>query len=140
MVIAVVPDGTDPETFNPYVTAYLDSPIMSDWLQTFLDNAEVILVMAGDMSTLQELSTALWYSTTIRPVPIVVAGQTARLLVTYLRAEDWLPDSDSRPLDFLHEIDTPADLGNVTAVVASDLSAFLMDAVRLGVRLPFDDA
>ncbi|RKN48220.1 LOG family protein [Micromonospora endolithica] len=109
-VVAVTLAGMAWGDFNPYVTAVTHQPNMGARMHTYLDNAEVIVSMSGGVGTLHELTAALWYAGNIRPVPVVVAGPTARRLLTFLRDERWVYSSPTRPLDFLHETDSAADL------------------------------
>lgn len=108
--VAVTLEGVDWGSFNPYVTTATYAPTMGARMHTYLDNAEVIVSMAGGVGTLHELTAALWYATNIRPVPVVVAGPTARRLLAFLRTERWVYASPTRPLDFLHEIDSAEDV------------------------------
>ncbi|MET8283556.1 LOG family protein [Micromonospora sp. NPDC005174] len=109
-VVAVTLAGTAWGAFNPHVTTVTHQPTMGARMHTYLDHASVIVSMAGGVGTLHELTAALWYAGNIRPVPVVVAGPTARRLLAFLRDERWVYSSPTRPLDFLHEVDSAADL------------------------------
>jgi uncharacterized protein (TIGR00725 family) len=112
-IVAVTLDGVDWGPFNPHVTEAVHLPSMGARLHAFLDQTDVVIAMGGGVGTLHELTAALWYAGNIRSLPVVVAGPTARRLVAFLRHERWLYSSPTRPLDFLHEIDTAVALAPV---------------------------
>lgn len=116
-VTAVSLAGTDWGDFNPYVTGSAYLPSMGARMHTYLDNAALIVAMAGGIGTLHELTAALWYAGNVRPVPVVVAGDTARRLLAFLTAERWVYASPTRPLGYLHEIDTVEDLKSIIRAV-----------------------
>ena len=109
-VIAVTLDGMDWGPFNTHVTSAMYLPSMGERMHTYLDNAAIIVAMAGGVGTLHELTAALWYAGNIRPVPVVIAGPAAKLLMMFLRTERWIYASPTRPLGFLHEIDDASQL------------------------------
>ncbi|MEV6350078.1 LOG family protein [Actinoplanes sp. NPDC051851] len=109
-VVAVSLQNMPWGAFNPHVTDTILLPTMGERMHSFLDTADVIVAMAGGIGTLHELTAALWYASNIRPVPVVIAGATARRLLGFLRAERWLYESPTRPLAFLHHIDRATDL------------------------------
>ena len=90
--------------FNPYVTTTVYAPTMGARLHAYLDDADLVVAMGGGVGTLHELSAALYYATTIRSVPVQLLGPTACRLSAFLRAEGWLTESPTRPLDFLREL------------------------------------
>jgi uncharacterized protein (TIGR00725 family) len=109
-VVAVSLQGMPWGAFNPHVTDTILLPSMGERMHTFLDTVDIVVAMAGGVGTLHELTAALWYAGNIRQVPIVIAGATARRLLTFLRDERWIYASPTRPLGFLHEVDHAADL------------------------------
>jgi uncharacterized protein (TIGR00725 family) len=109
--------------FNPHVTDTILLPTMGDRMHTFLDTADVVVAMGGGIGTLHELTAALWYAGNIRPVPVVIAGATARRLLSFLRSERWVYESPTRPLAFLHQIERATDLIPHLAARAADQSA-----------------
>ena len=110
VIVAVTLAGMDWGAFNPHVTTATHQPSMGARMHTYFDNAQVIVSMAGGVGTLHELTAALWYAGNIRAVPIVVAGPTAHRLLNFLRQERWLYESPTRPLDYLHEIESASEL------------------------------
>ncbi|MEV6425051.1 LOG family protein [Streptomyces sp. NPDC051662] len=109
--------------FNPYVTDVEYAPTMGDRLHAYLDDADLVLVMGGGVGTLHEVTAALYYATTIRPVPVRLLGPAARRLGAFLRAEQWLVEGPTRPLGFL------ADLPDIAAL-EKDLAAFTSGSLR----------
>lgn len=61
---------------------------------------------------------ALYYATTIRPIPVRLLGPAACRLGDFLRAEQWLVQGPTRPLGFLAALPDVAalekDLTNLT--------------------------
>ncbi|MFJ9430962.1 LOG family protein [Streptomyces sp. NPDC101490] len=92
--------------FNPYATASVHLPDLGTRLNHYLDHADLVVAMGGGIGTLHELTAAVYYATTIRPVPIVLAGTTALRLLAFLREEKWLYETPARPLGFLHATET----------------------------------
>jgi uncharacterized protein (TIGR00725 family) len=90
--------------FNRYVTDSVLLGTMGERLDTFLEKADIVVAMGGGIGTLHEMSAAIWYAGNIRALPVVIAGRTARRLVTFLRAEKWIYESPTRPVGFLHEV------------------------------------
>ncbi len=60
--------------------------------------------MGGGVGTLHEVAAALYYATTIRPIPVRLLGPTAGRLGTFLRSEGWLTETPTRPLGFLRTL------------------------------------
>jgi uncharacterized protein (TIGR00725 family) len=89
--------------FNPYVTEPVYAHGMGQRMTDLVERSDVIVAMAGGVGSLHELTAALWYSGNIRKVPILVLGDTAHRLITFLKQERWLYESPTRPLDFLHD-------------------------------------
>ncbi|MFD3678582.1 LOG family protein [Streptomyces sp. NPDC058613] len=96
--------------FNPHVTDVVYAPTMGMRLHAYLDDVDLVVVMGGGVGTLHEVTAALYYATTIRPVPVRLLGPAARRLGTFLRDEQWLVEGPTRPLGFL------ADLPDVAAL------------------------
>ncbi|MGY3337244.1 uncharacterized protein (TIGR00725 family) [Streptomyces filamentosus] len=92
--------------FNPYATASVHLPDLGARLNHYLDHADLVVAMGGGIGTLHELTAAAYYATTIRPVPVVLAGATALRLLAFLREEKWLYETPTRPLGFLHTVET----------------------------------
>ncbi|MFI9724650.1 LOG family protein [Streptomyces sp. NPDC052396] len=97
-------DRPDWGALNPYVTTTVYSPTMGARLHAYLDDVDLVVAMGGGVGTLHELSAALYYATTIRPLPVRLLGPTARRLSAFLRAEGWLTEMPTRPLGFLLEL------------------------------------
>ncbi|MFE2556743.1 LOG family protein [Streptomyces sp. NPDC059352] len=87
--------------FNLYATASVHLPDLGARLNHYLDHADLVIAMGGGIGTLHELTAAAYYATTIRPVPVVLAGDTALRLLAFLREEEWLYETPTRPLGFL---------------------------------------
>ncbi|MQA26744.1 MAG: DNA transporter [Micromonosporaceae bacterium] len=121
-VVAVTLDGVDWGEFNPYVNDATRQPSMGARLHTFLDDADLVVAMAGGVGTLHELTAALWYAGNIRPVPVAVAGPTARRLLDFLRAHQWIYASPTRPLDFLHEVSSADELRPIVAAITDPVA------------------
>lgn len=92
--------------FNPHTTRSVHLPDLGARLQHYLESADLIVAMGGGVGTLHELTAALYYATTVRPVPICLAGSTALRLLAFLREEKWLYETPTRPLGFLTTADT----------------------------------
>ncbi|SEO74225.1 SLOG cluster 4 domain-containing protein [Actinacidiphila rubida] len=104
-VIAVTLAGRpDWGPFNPYATRQVFAETMGARLHAYLDDADLVVAMGGGVGTLHEVTAALYYATTIRPVPIRMLGPTASRLEEFLRAELWLQQTPTRPLDFLRSL------------------------------------
>ncbi|MGW2282863.1 SLOG cluster 4 domain-containing protein [Streptomyces sp. NPDC001770] len=118
-VTAVTLDGQDWGPFNPYVTDVVYAQTVGDRLHAYLDDADLVVVMGGGVGTLHEVTAALYYATTIRPVPVRLLGPAACRLGAFLRTERWLVEGPTRPLGFLTGLpDTAAleqDLATLTA-------------------------
>ncbi|GAA2494037.1 hypothetical protein Ahu01nite_033710 [Winogradskya humida] len=110
-VAAVTLDGMRWGEFNPHVTEARLLATMGERMHAFLDEADVIIAMAGGIGTLHEMTAAIWYAGNIRAVPVVIAGATAQRFTSFLRRQGWIYASPTRPLGFLHEISDIADLG-----------------------------
>lgn len=105
-VIAVSHQGMNWGPHNPYVTDVIDLPDLGSRLMYFLQDADVVVGMAGGVGTLHELTAALWYSGNVRPVPVIIVGAGAIRLVSFLREEHWLFETATRPLGFLTTAET----------------------------------
>ncbi|MBB5939249.1 hypothetical protein [Streptomyces zagrosensis] len=79
-------------------------PTVGARLDAYLGDADQVVAMGGGVGTLYELTAALYYATTIRPVPVRLLGPTACRLRTFLRTEGWLTESPTRPMGFLREL------------------------------------
>ncbi|MFI8102681.1 LOG family protein [Streptomyces sp. NPDC086023] len=87
--------------FNPHATTSVHLPDLGTRLNHYLDHADLVVAMGGGIGTLHELTAAMYYATTIRPVPIFLAGSSALRLLVFLREEKWLYETPTRPLGFL---------------------------------------
>ncbi|MFD8967314.1 LOG family protein [Streptomyces sp. NPDC059568] len=94
--------------FNPYVTDEVHLPDLGARLNHYLGHADLVVVMAGGVGTLHELTAAIYYAGNIRPVPVWITGTTALGLLTFLRRERWLLETPTRPLEFLSPIASAA--------------------------------
>jgi uncharacterized protein (TIGR00725 family) len=104
--------------FNPYVKQAVHAPDMGERLMGLLGAADVIVGMGGGIGTLHELASAIYYAGNIRRVPVMVVGPSACRLHDFLRAERWLYESPTRPLDFLYTApELPAFLRLVDKIV-----------------------
>jgi len=100
--------------FNPYVKEASHAPNMGERLMRLIGTADVIVGMGGGIGTLHELTSAIYYAGNIRRVPIMIVGPSACRLHDFLRAERWLYESATRPLDFLY---TAPDLAEFQRLV-----------------------
>ncbi|MFF5423729.1 MULTISPECIES: LOG family protein [unclassified Streptomyces] len=87
--------------FNPHASMSVHLPDLGARLNHYLDHADLVVAMGGGIGTLHELTAAMYYATTIRPVPIFLAGASALRLLAFLREEKWLYETPTRPLGFL---------------------------------------
>ncbi|QNP72196.1 LOG family protein [Streptomyces roseirectus] len=94
--------------FNPYITDEVHLPDLGTRLNHYLDAADLVIAMGGGVGTLHELTAALYYASTLRPVPVWITGPTALGLLAHLRREKWLFETPTRPLDFITSITSPA--------------------------------
>lgn len=90
--------------FNPHVTDEVHLPDLGARLNHYLDAADLVVAMGGGVGTLHELTAAVYYAGTIRPVPVWVTGRTALGLLVFLRRNKWLFETPTRPLGFLHQV------------------------------------
>jgi uncharacterized protein (TIGR00725 family) len=90
--------------FNPHVTEAVHLGSLGARLDHYLGAADLVVAMGGGVGTLHELTAAIHYAGSIRPVPVWLVGPTALLLLAFLRREKWLFESPTRPLDFLTPI------------------------------------
>ncbi|QMU74595.1 DNA transporter [Streptacidiphilus sp. PB12-B1b] len=93
--------------FNRHATISVHLPDLGARLNYYLEHADLIVAMGGGVGTLHELTAALYYATTIRPVPVFVTGPTALRLLAFLREEKWLFETPTRSLGFLSAIESP---------------------------------
>ncbi|MFC5665883.1 LOG family protein [Kitasatospora misakiensis] len=105
--------------FNPHATMSVHLPDLGARLNHYLDHADVIVAMGGGVGTLHELTAALYYATTIRPVPVCVAGPAALRLLAFLHEEKWLFETPTRPLGFLRAAATAEDFRTHLATLDS---------------------
>ncbi|MFJ5104764.1 LOG family protein [Streptomyces sp. NPDC088554] len=110
LVTAVTLIGKHDEwgAFNLYTTTSVHLPDLGARLNHYLDHADLVVAMGGGVGTLHELTAAMYYATTVRPVPIFLAGASARRLLTLLREEEWLYETPTRPLGFLSTAESAA--------------------------------
>lgn len=133
-VIAVTVRGKQAwGAFNPYVEDAVYAPDMGTRLNTMIGGSDLVIAMGGGVGTLHELTAALWYAGNIRKIPVVAAGTTAARLIQYLRAERWLYESPTRPLDFLHTATTETEL----RILISRLSQLATCRDSMGSSPPF---
>lgn len=92
--------------FNPHTTSSVHLHDLGARLNHYLRYADVIVAMGGGVGTLHELTAALYYATTIRPVPVFLAGPSALRLLAFLREEKWLYETPTRPLGFLTAVES----------------------------------
>ncbi|MFZ3499295.1 LOG family protein [Streptomyces sp. 5.8] len=102
--------------FNPHTTASVHLLDVGARLNHYLDNADLVVAMGGGVGTLHELTAALYYATTIRPVPVCLAGPASLRLLAFLREERWLFETPTRPLGFLS---TAKSVDNFRSVLAT---------------------
>lgn len=109
-VSAVTLAGKDAEwgAFNPHVSSAVHLLDIGSRLNYYLEDADLVVAMGGGVGTLHELAAALYYSSTIRPVPVWLAGETALRLLAFLRHARWLFETPTRPLGYLTPIDSAA--------------------------------
>ncbi len=94
--------------FNAHVTAEVHLPNLGARLTHYLDQADVVVAMGGGVGTLHELTAALYYAGSIRPVPVWLVGPAALRLLAFLQREKWLVETPTRPLGFLSAIASEA--------------------------------
>ena len=94
--------------FNAHVTEAVHLPSLGARLDHYLDSADLVVAMGGGVGTLHELTAAIYYAGSIRPVPVWLVGPTALRLLAFLRQEKWLFESPTRPLGFLTPIASAA--------------------------------
>jgi uncharacterized protein (TIGR00730 family) len=104
--------------FNEYVTEAIHLPDVGSRLNHYLDQADLFVAMGGGVGTLHELTTAIYYAGSIRPVPVWLVGPTALRLLVFLRREKWLFESATRPLGFLTPIASAAVFATELAKLA----------------------
>ncbi|MFD3804417.1 LOG family protein [Streptomyces sp. NPDC058619] len=92
--------------FNPHATSSVHLPNLGARINHYLAHADLIVAMGGGVGTLHELTAALYYATTIRPVPIFLTGSAALRLLAFLRQEKWLYETPTRPLGYLTAVET----------------------------------
>ncbi|MEW1659058.1 LOG family protein [Streptomyces sp. NPDC093707] len=90
--------------FNPHVTDEVHLPDIGARLNHYLDAADLVVAMGGGVGTLHELTAALYYAGSVRPVPVWITGPTALGLLSFLRREKWLFETPTRPLGFISPI------------------------------------
>ncbi|MFJ8431980.1 LOG family protein [Kitasatospora sp. NPDC094019] len=95
--------------FNRHATLSVHLPDLGARLNHYLEHADVIVAMAGGVGTLHELTAALYYATTVRPVPFCVTGPAALRLLAFLQEEKWLFETPTRSLGFLRTAETAED-------------------------------
>ncbi|MFF0427765.1 LOG family protein [Streptomyces sp. NPDC004520] len=93
-------------TFNPHTTTSVHLPDLGARLNHYLDHADFVVAMDGGIGTLHELTAAIYYATTIRPVPVFLVGPATLRLLAFLRKEKWLYETPTRPLGFLHTVES----------------------------------
>ncbi|MQS34754.1 SLOG cluster 4 domain-containing protein [Streptomyces katsurahamanus] len=93
--------------FNPHITGEVHLPDLGSRLNHYLDQADLVVAMGGGVGTLHELTAALYYAGSIRPVPVWL-GPTALGLLAFLRREKWLFETETRPLGFLSPVASAA--------------------------------
>ncbi|MFD9353582.1 LOG family protein [Streptomyces sp. NPDC060031] len=103
--------------FNPHATASVHVPDLGARLNHYLEHADLVVAMGGGVGTLHELTAALYHSTTIRPVPIFLAGPAALRLLAFLRQEKWLYATPTRPLGFLTAVESADDFRTCLATL-----------------------
>lgn len=92
--------------FNRHANMSVHLPDLGSRLNHYLEHADLIVAMGGGVGTLHELTAALYYATTVRQVPVCLAGPTAHRLLAFLRTEKWLFETPTRPLGFLRTAST----------------------------------
>ncbi|MFC9067169.1 MULTISPECIES: LOG family protein [Streptomyces] len=92
--------------FNRYVTGEVHLPDLGSRLHHYLDHADLVVAMGGGVGTLHELTSAVYYASSIRPVPVWITGPTALGLLDFLHRERWLFETPTRPLGFLSRIES----------------------------------
>lgn len=90
--------------FNDHITNSVHLPDIGARLNHYLDAADLVVAMGGGVGTLHELTAALYYAGTIRPVPVWITGPTALGLLSFLKREKWLLETPTRPLGFLSPV------------------------------------
>ncbi|MFE5074960.1 hypothetical protein [Streptomyces halstedii] len=96
---------------------------MGERLHAYLDDVGLVVVMGGGVGTLHEVTAALYYATTIRPVPVRLLGPAAIRLGTFLRAERWLVEGPTRPLGFLADLPDAAEYEKVRQAIIKKATA-----------------
>ncbi|MGW5353371.1 SLOG cluster 4 domain-containing protein [Streptomyces sp. NPDC004031] len=116
VTLADRPDWGD---LNPHVTKTVYAKTLGKRLHAYLDDADLAVVMGGGIGTLHEAAAALYYATCIRTLPVLLIGPAACALSAFLRAQQWLVETPTRPLGFLHELPDAAALADVLPALAT---------------------
>lgn len=109
-ICAVTLSGKEDEwgPLNPYVTEAVHLTTVGARLDHYLADAHLVIAMGGGVGSLHELTAALYYAGSIRPVPVWLVGPTALRLLAFLQQDKWLFESPTRPLGFLTPIASAA--------------------------------
>lgn len=109
-------------SFNSYVKRTLYAKDLGQRLNTFFANADIVIAMGGGVGTLHEIAAAIWYAGNIRRIPVILLGTRANQLLHTLKAQGWIYESPTRPVDFLH-----------VASSVEEIVAFLTDSKVLPI-------
>ncbi len=94
--------------FNSHVTGEVHVPDIGARLNHYLDAADLVVAMGGGVGTLHELTAALYYAGTVRPVPVWITGPTALGLLSFLKREKWLFETPTRSLGLISPVASAA--------------------------------
>lgn len=145
-IVAVTLAGKDEwGPFNQYTTRALYLDDLGQRMNTLLSNADIILVMAGGVGTLHEVTAAIWYAGNVRRIPVILMGARAERLLSFLKEEKWIYVSPTRPIDFLSVVGNVEELdailesegftpGHAARVRLSRTERQLLDAALVSER------
>lgn len=99
--------------FNPYITNAFYARDFGQRLNNFFSSADIVIAMGGGVGTLHEITSAIWYAGNIRRIPVILLGKRSGDLINILKEQEWIYESPTRPLDFLHIAGSSEELSNL---------------------------
>lgn len=113
--------------FNPHVGRELYASSLGQRLDLFFSTTDIVIAMGGGVGTLHEVACAIWYSSNVRRIPVVLAGSRAAHLLDHLVAERWIYHTSTRPVEFLHVVYDESALEGIVSGLADQRQAELAD-------------
>ncbi len=99
--------------FNPFVTKAIYARDFGQRLNNFFSSTDLVIAMGGGIGTLHEIASAIWYAGNIRSIPVIILGTRGKDLIEILKKEEWIYESPTRPLDFLHIANSAEELDTI---------------------------